>query len=216
MPTCPVCNRKYQRKSCEYCERDARWDPNSIKSMFSLRIQKDLESIDLDTQAAEDFEYIIESKMGKGLYIEGDVGSGKTLYAAALMKYSLYHTYIHNDFRQHAFVSVPKLFFQLKETMDPTVKITESDILKPYMKVDWLVLDDIGIEKVSEWSLQSLYILIDERYNNLKTTIFTSNLTLDDLADKWNDDRIPSRIFSMCLMDRVKKLDKKDWRMNAD
>ena len=61
-----------------------------------------------------------------------------------------------------------------------------------------LVLDDFGVEKISDWSYQLLYMLINRRYNNLKTTIFTSNFSLEQIAQQLGDDRLTSRIQHMC------------------
>jgi len=57
-----------------------------------------------------------------------------------------------------------------------------------------LVLDDLGTCKLSEWMFEILYSLINYRYEYLKTTIITSNYSIEQLAELWNDDRITSRI----------------------
>jgi DNA replication protein DnaC len=56
------------------------------------------------------------------------------------------------------------------------VVLTEYSILQDVIQADVLVLDDLGAEKSSEWTLSMLYHVINERYNDCRTTIITSNL----------------------------------------
>jgi hypothetical protein len=55
-------------------------------------------------------------------------------------------------------------------------------------------------------------IIINNRYENLKTTIFTSNSDLNALAHQLGDDRIPSRIVEMC---QIKHFTNKDYRIGG-
>ena len=71
-----------------------------------------------------------------------------------------------------------------------------------------LALDDIGSEKATDWALQMLYLLIDRRYSQMLKTIITSNLTLDQIADRL-DDRISSRIAGMCKIVSIKGKDRR-------
>jgi len=43
------------------------------------------------------------------------------------------------------------------------------------------VLDDLGAEKTSDWTGQSIYTLISRRINDCKPTIVTSNLSLSEI-----------------------------------
>lgn len=46
-----------------------------------------------------------------------------------------------------------------------------------------VVLDDLGREKVTEWTGETIYVLINERYEQRLPTIVTSNLTVKELAE---------------------------------
>lgn len=50
-----------------------------------------------------------------------------------------------------------------------------------------LILDDLGSEKLTEWSGQELDFIVDYRYENKKPLIVTSNLTLNQLPDRISD-----------------------------
>lgn len=78
-----------------------------------------------------------------------------------------------------------------------------------------LVLDDVGVERVTDWGAEQITRLIDHRVSAGLPTIFTSNLTLDELERKYNaasymmGDRVRSRIEGSCA---VLHVDGPDWR----
>jgi len=76
-----------------------------------------------------------------------------------------------------------------------------------------LVIDDIGIGNVTDFSLQIFYDIVDGRWmKDMNGMIITANLSLDDLAKKLDDDRLPSRIAGMCdvveLTGKDRRIDK--------
>jgi DNA replication protein DnaC len=161
-------------------------------------------------------------KNGRGVFISGPCGSGKTGLACSLRiewaKTKLKIGYEwdeqqHRDGRPYVenqlsgsteFVSVAEFFLQLKDAMD--YHQPAGEILSQLDKSNLLILDDVGSEKISEWSRQMFYTLVDRRYRNLSQTIITSNLTLDRLA-VLIDDRIASRIADSCAVIYLDKID---------
>jgi DNA replication protein DnaC len=59
----------------------------------------------------------------------------------------------------------------------------------------YLVIDDIGVEKPSEFVQEKMYRLIDGRFASDRPTIITSNFSLDELASRLGE-RLASRIGS--------------------
>lgn len=182
--------------------------PLSIKSNFSPVIQKALQKIPYPKEV-ENMEDV------KSVYIHGPRGTGKTIRASFLLLQELRNNFI----KRHGgckciFITVPELLLKFKNSYHPQFKKvqeqeTELEILDKFSNVDLLVLDDIGAEKTTDWSFQMLYILINRRYENMMKTIFTSNLSLEQLAEKLQDDRISSRIQGMC---EIVKMSGKDFR----
>ena len=78
------------------------------------------------------------------------------------------------------------------------------DVLGPVMRADMLVLDDLGAEKTSEWVEETLNLIVNTRYSEKRTTIFTTNY--DDNPDSTDPDsllfrigvRMRSRLHEMC------------------
>lgn len=69
--------------------------------------------------------------------------------------------------------------------------------LKHYRKYKLLIIDEVGFLPISEIESKILFQLIDMRYEN-KSTIFTSNLTLDKWNTIFNDMNI-----SNAIIDRI-------------
>ena len=60
-----------------------------------------------------------------------------------------------------------------------------------------LFLDDIGAEKPSDWVMETFYLIINKRYNEKLPIVFTSNLSIEQLAQTISD-RIASRVVETC------------------
>lgn len=143
------------------------------------------------------------------VFMYGPRGVGKTHYLCACIKQEIfrreYRFYVAQtidpcDFppqEKIRFLPVPELMLLFKQSYSPGAVETESDVLGRLASCDVLGLDDMGAERVSDWSIQMLYLLIDRRYREMKKTYITSNLSLREIAEKL-DDRISSRLAEMC------------------
>jgi len=152
-----------------------------------------------------DFSTAVQQYKGKGVFIWGGVGSGKTHLAVALMREQLSQVmYEVSEGIQPRlikntvpiFITIPDLYFEIKQAYRGGAE-TEAEIINKYTEVDFLLMDDYGVEKVTEWSGQIQNIIIDRRYRELKKTVITSNLSLDQISHNL-DDRVASRIAGMC------------------
>lgn len=197
---CSVCGNMYRRTYCDYCKRIERWNPNKIINTFSPRIQKNLKKIKIEIPRKE----LLSVRNAKGLFLTGKSGCGKTLYSAAFLVASSKERMIQQAGpRTHLLISMPDMLEEIKKSFDHPTKVEPVEF---YSKVDLLVLDDLGAEKLTDWSLEKLYQIINYRYEYLLPTIFTSNLSLGELANQIGD-RIPSRIEEMCVIKRMKEID---------
>lgn len=79
-------------------------------------------------------------------------------------------------------------------------KSTIKETFEKALTVDLLLLDDIGVERGTQWTQERLYDLLNTRYNNCKCTLFTSNLSPLELEDKLGT-RIASRIKSSKVLE---------------
>jgi DNA replication protein DnaC len=124
--------------------------------------------------------------VSKGLFLLGRPGVGKTHLAAAVVKQVI------RQKRAHAlFYDTRQLLRVIRETYNPVVRSTESDVLKPVMDAELLVLDDLGAEKTSEWVAETLNLIVNTRYSERRLTIFTSNF---DIIDETDPDSLQARV----------------------
>lgn len=137
-------------------------------------------------------------------------GTGKTLMVSAVVNELVAHGI------SAIFANVPDLLGQIMSSYQRNSENKEYQLLNGLNDCDCLILDDIGAEKHSnddDWATVKLYQIINSRYNNMKSTIFTTNCNSTLLKTKIGD-RSYSRIFEMCSKENIFNLDKEiDWRV---
>lgn len=148
-------------------------------------------------------------KTSQSYFITGDVGVGKTHLAVALIrKYIATIKPYYDDKRKEymldidqfnlpVFIEVQELLLRIRASYHKDSTETEMDVVDRYTYTPLLVLDDLGAEKDSEFSTLMLYLIINRRCSNDRTTIITSNLSIDEIRDRLSE-RISSRIKGMC------------------
>lgn len=113
---------------------------------------------------------------GTGLYIEGTNGTGKTHLAAAIAMELITTRRIPVICK-----TASDLLADIKSAFDGE-EATERQVLEVYKKVDLLIIDDLGKEQCTDWSISTLYSIMNDRYEEMKPTIITTNYNSDDLA----------------------------------
>ena len=151
-----------------------------------MKAKKILYPSDIDIPSFETMKSIqldIEHFVGEGriLYLwSKQPGVAKTTMACKLLKTYLAVVCIGNGFRDRAyFAYVPSLLLLAKEFKDEN----RSTTLEALNTLDLVVLDDIGAVQNSNYDLTILSNIIDTRYRNGKSTIYTSNLSPSNLKD---------------------------------
>lgn len=70
----------------------------------------------------------------------------------------------------------------IKKSFD-SPEVNEAQILDIYKKVNLLIIDDLGKEQCSDWSMSTLYSILNDRYEDMKPTIVTTNYNADQLVN---------------------------------
>lgn len=138
----------------------------------------------------DDFEKWEQKNMG--LYIWSKVkGSGKSFLASCIC-----NELMHTRAIRTRFVNTSDLIDLAQSGEKDSPEEYKRNPIKLLQDCKFLVLDDIGQRKNSEWLDDILYRILDERMRNGRITVITANMNIDDLP---YDDRISDRISAVCL-----------------
>lgn len=72
------------------------------------------------------------------------------------------------------------MLMDIKKSYDGD-RVSEAEILDIYKTVDLLIIDDLGKEQCSDWSMSTLYSILNDRYEDMKPVIVTTNYGAEDL-----------------------------------
>lgn len=126
-----------------------------------------------------------------GIYFTGPPGIGKTHLAVSTLKLWI------ASGRAGAFATVPILLQSLRKGYEQKDYDERIELL---CSVPLLILDDFGTERPNPWATEQLFTIINARYTGSKATIFTSNLSIEQMEGRLGEMgiRISSRIMGMC------------------
>jgi DNA replication protein DnaC len=130
---------------------------------------------------------------GHGFWFFGDVGTGKTSLAMLVSKAAL------DAGHSVAIYSMPRLLADIKETYEDGSRHSYMELFERLCGVDLLHIDDLGAEKRTEWVLEQLYAIVNERWQEQKSMIVTTNLLDPDELRAQIGPRTVSRITEMCV-----------------
>jgi DNA replication protein DnaC len=129
---------------------------------------------------------------GRGLWLFGDVGTGKTSLAMLVSKAAL------EAGHSVAIYSLPRLLSDIKETYEDSSERSYMQLFERLVGVDLLHIDDLGAEKRTDWVLEQLYSIINERWQEQRSIIVTTNLVDVDELRAQIGPRTVSRLHEMC------------------
>lgn len=121
----------------------------------------------------------------------GETGSGKTHLALGIA-----WQWLENDWGLVKYYQAETLLDDLRRgynETNPERQYSFDQLMKWLKTVNLLVIDDLGVEKPTEWAAAKLDAIIDHRYLNLGKTIFTTNLGTKALSAR-GEQRLASRL----------------------
>jgi DNA replication protein DnaC len=185
---CPECGEKkdHDVKDFEFengrRQRQLIVDQKIENAMIGPRFKdKTFENYEIKNEgqkkAVEDIKKFIKNyRKSNGLILIGTNGTGKNHLASATVKE------IVSIYNKTALVTKAiKIVRKIKETWKKNNEETETEAIKFFVKPDLLVIDEVGRQVGSETEAMFLSEIIDDRYENLKQTIITGNVTIQEL-----------------------------------
>ena len=150
---------------------------------------------------------------GENLLIcSNNVGNGKTTWAIKLIKQFIEEV---QDFKfknncPALFINVTNFLNEKKLAIsDQELSSKVNDIEKKILSSKLVVFDDLGVKDISQYDMGNLYYWIDERTNNMRSCIFTSNLMPKQLKQVL-DERLYSRIVKYSTIKEIKDGDNRN------
>ena len=129
---------------------------------------------------------------GRGLWLFGEVGTGKTTLAMLVAKAAL------EAGRSVAIYSLPRLLNEIRRTYDDGSDSSYLQLLDRLAEVDLLHVDDLGAEKSSPWVLEQLYAIVNARYEGERSMTITTNILDREALAEQITPRTVSRLEQMC------------------
>jgi len=148
-----------------------------------------------------------------GLLFQGPCGVGKTHLAVAII-----NELIKAKSAKCYFCDFRDLIRNIQKSYSTESTMSESELIAPIFESHVLVLDELGAKRTSPWVDETIFYIINHRYNHKKLTVFTSNYLdrgeeeedkresyykgknhEDSLVDRIGI-RLRSRIYEMCKL----------------
>lgn len=188
-PTCAAEARAVEQQRAEADERrqrDHRMESLRVRSgiparfrdrtLENYRAETDRQKFAISVAKRMTRSIIDEPHKGASLVFCGNPGTGKTHIACAIG-----HELI-GALRSVHFGTVLSAVRHVKETYRRDSERSESDAIADLCAPDLLILDEVGVQVGSEHEKMIVFEIINERYQECKSTILISNLTRDELT----------------------------------
>lgn len=132
-----------------------------------------------------------------GLLLWGDVGTGKTFIAACIA----------NALIEKGVSVLMTNFSKILNSLSAMFDVDRNKFIESFNRYSLLIIDDLGIERNSEFALEQVFNVIDSRYRSKKPLIITTNLTLDELKHPKDlaHARIYDRVLERCVPLKVNR-----------
>ncbi len=176
-----VCLRNFifgEESKSSFEENFSKFNPKVYSTDENLRLANKV--LGLCRGYAEGF-----GEKNEWLLLMGRPGTGKSFFAKCIA----------SEVSQRGYTVKFTTAYNLIEKFTPGDDLLEDDkaFRDSVFNCDLLIIDDLGTERDTNFSMKVLFNIINERYNNKKAVVFTTNCTVNELSDTYGA-RLVSRI----------------------
>lgn len=132
------------------------------------------------------------------VFFTGRYGCGKTHLAVALCRELIRKEKKYEILFSHAI----DMLYTIRKNLEDL-----DSYINKYSSADFLVIDDLGAERTTDWVIETFSLIIDRRDREMLPTIITSNLSLVDIEEK-----LSGRISSRIANGKIVKINLPDYR----
>ena len=191
--------REQERKHREFLDKVARNrsvglpDPELRRHTFENDLGYNPKQIDIAKRYVQYWEEF--KKDSTGLLLWGDVGTGKSFIAGCIA----------NALLDKGVPVIVTNFARLLNKMTDMYAGDRNAYIDSFKRYELMIIDDLCIERNSEFAREQVFSVIDSRYRSQLPMIVTTNLTIDELTEPADlaRGRIYSRVLERCLPIRV-------------
>lgn len=128
-------------------------------------------------QAAKEYIANLDENLaqGRGLWLMGSTGTGKTTLGMLIASAALARG------KSVGIYFAPKLLNRIRQTFQESESENAyAEFFDRVTSVDLLYIDDLGAERHTDWVVEQLYAVVNERYENRRAMLVTSNAESED------------------------------------
>lgn len=181
---------KTRRQQAEFLDRVSRLKANGLQDK-TLRSYTFANDAGLNPEMEKAHVYVDQfprmKERGLGLLLWGDVGTGKTFFAGCIA----------NALIEQGTLVLMTNFTRILNSLSGMYSDEKNQFIDSFRHYSLLILDDLGIERNSEYALEQVFHVVDSRCRSGLPMIVTTNLTLQEL--KHPKDLAHSRIYDRVL-----------------
>ncbi|MCD8216764.1 MAG: ATP-binding protein [Clostridiales bacterium] len=187
-----LARRKQEDEEAERLERIRRLKANGIQDKallgWTFSIAENSPTVQMAKRYVEQWPEVKSRNLG--LLLWGDVGTGKSFIAACIA----------NALMEKGVPVLMTNFSKILNQMGGMYSDERYRYIASFSAYDLLVIDDLGIERSTEYALEQVYAVIDERYKTGKPLVITTNLTVSQMKNPEDvaHARIYSRVLELC------------------
>jgi len=184
--------RRRFEKRVDRLRRNGLPEPESRYSNFDADDQSNPKVSTAVKKYADEFDAF--SKINMGLLLYGPVGTGKTFYAACIA----------NALIDRGIPVLMTNFTRIINTMQGLFE-GRQDYIDSLNDYKLLIIDDLGVERESEYMQEQVYNIINARYESRKPLIVTTNISMDEIKNPKDAQRhrIYDRVLEICFPVKV-------------